>query len=390
MINLYRRSDRLCGAEGYEALAPGLVPEAGDFEAQLRGISADGRHAIFTTIRKLTAEGEEGPLQVYESYESAGGPALRAVCILPGGEAELPCTAGPNSSSNDPGPLSAISADGERIYWSEGAGEGRIYARIGGTQTVAVSEAAEEAEGTSGSWFWGAARDGGKAVFTTGSLGNQAKLYTFGLAGGATSAPIAGRVLGVMGMSEDAERIYFASREALAGGATEGEANLYLHEAGSGSTELVATLAGLDVEAAVSAERFSKRNSRVSPDGAHAAFVSVASLTGYDNKAASDEAATNEVYRYDAATGELSCVSCNPSGARPAGRRLDAELPRRRCTRPGRSPRTALASTSRAPTASTPATPTGRSTSTNGRRRALEAARKPTRTSRRPRGAASR
>src|SRR6185295_3538139 len=57
--NLYRRDDRLCGAEGYRALAPRLTPEGG-FGAQLRGISADGERAIFTTTSKLAPEGSEG------------------------------------------------------------------------------------------------------------------------------------------------------------------------------------------------------------------------------------------------------------------------------------------------------------------------------------------
>ncbi len=40
-------------------------------------------------------------------------------------------------------------------------------------------------------------------------------------------------------------------------------------------------------------------------------------MTSYDN------AEFNEFYRYDAVSGRLACVSCNPSGAPPAG---DARL----------------------------------------------------------------
>lgn len=57
------------------------------------------------------------------------------------------------------------------------------------------------------------------------------------------------------------------------------------------------------------------------------------SLTGYDNEPAEGVSTSgtspenpeacgvgcNEVYTYDAPTGSLTCVSCNPSGARPVG-----------------------------------------------------------------------
>ena len=66
---------------------------------------------------------------------------------------------------------------------------------------------------------------------------------------------------------------------------------------------------------------------RVSPSGRYLAFMSAASLTGYDNIDASPEAKgarDEEVYLYDSATASLRCVSCNPTGARPRGV-LDAE-----------------------------------------------------------------
>ena len=63
-----------------------------------------------------------------------------------------------------------------------------------------------------------------------------------------------------------------------------------------------------------------RRAVAVSPDGLHAAFGSVAlSPTGYDNADAAGGEPDQEVYLYDAGTGELRCASCNPSGARPHG-----------------------------------------------------------------------
>jgi hypothetical protein len=61
---------------------------------------------------------------------------------------------------------------------------------------------------------------------------------------------------------------------------------------------------------------------RVSPDGRYLAFMSSAPITGYDNidvNPAAKGARDEEVFLYDAGTASLTCVSCNPSGARPAG-----------------------------------------------------------------------
>jgi hypothetical protein len=190
---------------------------------------------------------------------------------------------------------------------------------------VAVSEEGETLSGTSKSWFWGAASDGSKAIFSTSTEPGVSDLYEFDV-GSEETDPIAAGVLGVMGISEDADRVYFASSKVLSGEETNsngdkaqaGKPNLYLYEAGGG-TEFIATLANFDLARAVLSEPYRKHTARVSPDGAHAAFVSTAPLTGYDNKGAQSGAVTEEIYRYDAAGKELLCVSCNPSGARPAG-----------------------------------------------------------------------
>jgi hypothetical protein len=326
-VNLYRRSDRLCGPEAYEALAPlakpkGL-PKGVGLVLELMGVSGDGTHAIFRTNGELTKEGTGGFFQLYESVQGAG---LRFVCVLPGpggGVTNKACMAGSGQRNETRGAnvQGAISEDGERIYWSDSeGGEGKLYLRVGGTQTLAVSEDAEAAAGTSGSFFWGASKDGGRAIFTTGG-----RLYEFTLAGEATQL-LAEGVLGVMGMSEDASRGYFASSEVLpesgqnseGAEASEDEPNLYLYEEteGGGQTSFVATLAAEDLAAPLAPEP-RLRSSRVSPDGLHAAFTSVAPLTDYDNSDAESGEAVREVYLYDAAAKKLRCASCNPSGARP-------------------------------------------------------------------------
>ena len=52
-----------------------------------------------------------------------------------------------------------------------------------------------------------------------------------------------------------------------------------------------------------------EKGSRVTPDGTTVLFGSRARLTSYDN------AGQGELYLYEATSGKLTCVSCNPSGA---------------------------------------------------------------------------
>ena len=47
--------------------------------------------------------------------------------------------------------------------------------------------------------------------------------------------------------------------------------------------------------------------------------MSQRSLTGYDNRDARSGQPDEEVFLFDASSGALRCVSCNPTGARPAG-----------------------------------------------------------------------
>ena len=110
------------------------------------------------------------------------------------------------------------------------------------------------------------------------------------------------------------------------GQAQAGLNNLYeLHWNGSQwVTTFIATLSGGD-----SAEWEGNRTgdtafltARASPNGRYLAFMSQASLTGYDNVDASPAAKgarAQEVYLYDAEAATLRCISCNPSGGRPVG-----------------------------------------------------------------------
>jgi hypothetical protein len=229
----------------------------------------------------------------------------------------------------------AVSADGSRIFWTSPSDftlKGKIYVRVDGEITLPVSEEAEalSASTTPRSTYWTSAADGSRTLFTTEAGDNSDHqdddLYKFdvdkSLAGEPATTLVAHRASGVLGASDDLSRIYFVSRESLAPGATAGGHNLYLDD--KGTIEFIATVSkwdagtpGGDVNPVARVPY--ERASRVTPDGRFAAFQAAGRLTGYENVDPTDGRLYTEVYRYDADSGDLSCVSCNPSGARPVG-----------------------------------------------------------------------
>jgi hypothetical protein len=312
-LNLYRQDN--CGAgESYEALTtvepPNEPPET--YWPGLQGVSADGTHMIFIANGRLAANAPE--TAAYQLYEQTGG-EVRLVSILPNGQPYAgPGAAGAGYNSLPEGRneivARAISADGARIFWTAGLQTGPLYVRIGGKKTIAVS--------TENARFWTASLDGTKVVYSVGD-----ELFAFGV-DSKTTTPIAKGVTGVAGASEDASRIYFVSNEVLGGDAEAGQPNLYLHD--EGGNHYIATLGPVDaksqpdLEYSVATFLPSFLTSRVSPDGGVIAFMSQRSLTGYDQKDVATGEAAAEVYRYDASADALSCVSCNPTGARPISR----------------------------------------------------------------------
>jgi hypothetical protein len=337
--NLYRRTN--CGAVGYEALTVGkpvtFKPVYQNtnlqFVVEFEGVSEGGSKAIFVANDNL--EGTEAPdigattltyndnIQLYEHTKDGG---LRFACILPSGNpVKEACGAGTTTTIGDmpSNQLSnlddAISADGSRVFWTasshmgENGGAGRIYLRIEGTSTVAVSVPVSPDPAR----FWGATEDGAVAIYSFVAGSHKGELFRFDTAT-KTSQQIGEGAISVMGMSEDAARVYFASTAALETGAVAGESNLYLWE--EGATSLIATIPE-DNPHTFSPIAFAPghRTSRVSPDGRYAAFTSEGPLTGYDNLDTATGQPDSEVFRYDATTDSLVCVSCNPSGARPSG-----------------------------------------------------------------------
>jgi hypothetical protein len=120
-------------------------------------------------------------------------------------------------------------------------------------------------------------------------------------------------------ISKDGRSVYFISPEQLDGDrGVLGQANLYL--AGNGVTHYVTTLAPEEElwqhvtsdGGNVGAEE-ARRRLHFTPDGSKLLFETRRRITAYDNDG------HLAIYSYDQESGELSCVSCRPTGQPPTG-----------------------------------------------------------------------
>jgi hypothetical protein len=254
----------------------------------------------------------------------------------------------------------ALSTDGSRIVFS--AGQDLYIRDMGYGETVRLDVLQEGAPGGPGSpFFQDASADGSRVFFTdTSKLTDDSTaregfpdLYMceIGHQSGHLSCTLSdisvdhnsGEAAAIQGMTigggEDGNDVYFVANGVLATGATSGDCvkanpeqqpagalcNLYKYDTANKRTTLVAVLSGRDVNdwQSLFGTDLGYLTARVSPNGRFLAFMSQRSLTGYDNRDAHSGQPDQEVYLYDAAadggSGKLSCASCNPTGARPAG-----------------------------------------------------------------------
>jgi hypothetical protein len=315
-------------------LPPGITPADAHFQAS----SADVSHVIFTETSPLAEGARYGVENLYEWDEGA----LRLVSVLPDGTAvpgSLPAevvTVQIHIHTPDKG---VVSSDGSHVLFTYG---GALYDRIDGQRTVQIDEQQGGPGPGGGGSFTAATSDGSKVFFldesklTAGSTAaaGEPDLYECALPVGAskceltdlTVAPAGGHadVLRVTPLgSHDSSYVYFVANGVLASGATPGNCyisgatvvgscNLYLSH--NGTTTFIAT--------GVELSRFGIE--QTSPEGKWLAFESDKSLTGYNNTLADGSGcgetfACHELFLYSAATGQLACASCNPTGERPLG-----------------------------------------------------------------------
>ena len=262
-----------------------VSPEA--FVVSLAAASPDLAHLALSSCAALTANATEilnGPgkcdpdAQNLYLWSSAG---LKLVNLLPGDTTGTP-------GAQIAAPLDVISVDGTRIYWTLG---GDLYLRQG-SQTTQVDGSLG-----GGGMFETASADGAVGFFS-----KAGHLHRFLAASEATTdLTPGGGVAGVLGAAEDGSSVYYQDGGGLR----------RWHE---GTTTTVAP--GPDA-AAPSNFPPATGTARVSPDGAHLAFLSATELTLFDN------AGQTEVYLYGPLVGggapQLVCASCKPTGERALG-----------------------------------------------------------------------
>ena len=305
---------------------PGIAPAAPEVEAGACGGQSEGTG--FT----------EGDCNLYEWV----GGQLRLINVLPGNTtaathavigsgrrlAKIPGSESyPGSQAADVD--HAVSAGGERIFWSDE--QGQVFVRIDGMETKEIHDPGQ---------FLTASVDGSRVLLSDGCL------YSVEAESCVSLGPNPSAFRGILGASEDISRIYFVDTEALAAGAQAGSCtaveseeekegkvpagtgcNVYAYD--HGSVKFVATLferdnnLGLNATYGAWKAARSNRTAQVTPDGEHLAFMSQARLTGFDNLPAvggkCGEGACREVFEYDLNTKTLTCPSCNPTGEQPLG-----------------------------------------------------------------------
>ena len=329
------------GGIGTEIFAPEFVSATPDLS-----------HVVLRSVAPLTAGAGEGDL-----YEWVGG-QLRLVSVLPGGE--LP-SGSPVLGDRGFDVRNALSADGSRVVFSEAGGEGHLYMYDATSDKSVLIDAVQPGAegGVVEPRFQTASSDGAHIFFTdsqrltvdaTTGGEHSPDLYEFNADSGQLTdltvdatpgehAEVQGLALGA---SEDGSFVYLVAKgvltsvaNAAAEKATAGAPNLYeLHNGGAGweAPRFVATLAGEDRpdwngEGGSEESNLTHLAARVSPNGRYLAFMSQRSLTGYDNLDSGSGQPDEEVFLYDEHAQRLTCASCNPTGARPAGVFDSGEFP---------------------------------------------------------------
>ncbi len=336
--------------------------------ARFDGATADLSHVILTSTVPLNSEPASSP-NIYEW--TAGAPAssrLRLVNILPSKEpakGESPATYGQGSFARN-----AISQNGERVVWFSN-GKSELFSRdVSTEETVKLNEPEAGIEAGFGDpEFQIATPDGTRVFFTdtqrltaeSSASSSGADLYEYDLtthklhdvspnpsfSTNHEPAGVRGVVLGINEEGEQGSTVFYVANGVLDETANkQGEkaapgdcthnlrpradeiCNLYVshYNAGTatwGTPRFIARVSEADrADWTPEDTKLSQLSSRVSPNGGYLAFMSQQPLTGYDNRdsaPAARGARDEEVFLYDDQAESLTCVSCNPTGARPHG-----------------------------------------------------------------------
>lgn len=299
--------------------------------------SPDFSHFVFSSLDIPFKPGglEEAPGSVYDNDIDHG--TLEIASQLEGG-APIPRD---QETPEDFIKIPAISNDGSHILMSTlgGGGGVNLYMRVNSAITYEVSKGnsvnligmssdgskvvfispnaltPEDEDSSSDVYIWEEATDQVKLVSTGGGEGQSDSCNASWTTACDVQLLTSERPDIDDRMSADGD-VYFLSPEQLdpVNPGVKNQRNLY--HLRDGQVQYVTTL-----DPGTTIKRL-----QISADGQHAAFVTSARVTGYDNAYYDREGNLKhaaEMYVFDAATGEVQCASCDPTGAPPTLLRLE-------------------------------------------------------------------
>jgi Tol biopolymer transport system component len=330
---MYRRDTETGADVGFWLRGPdGVFTRIGDGLFTWGGSAGDFSHVIvgFADLGEYVGTGHSGPprlASVGNDGQSLGTPCLRE-----------------------------MSPDGRVIVFGVGCVGGdssKLWARVGGSATVAVSgsECTRQAgdpegacNGASGVTYAGGAADGSRVFFTTsqqlvnGDVDQSSDVYACDIPVGAP-APVGlanscdsltevsgarseALVENVVSVSEDGSRVFFVAQGVLADnldvsgvGALAGAENLYVWDRDpghpAGQIRYVARLRGGN----------DLTRAQMTPDGRYLLFVTANRLEPGD----ADD--VRDVYRYDAQTSTMVRLSASVAGGGGNGQGFDVSIP---------------------------------------------------------------
>lgn len=351
--NLYLRTDlRTPGAGSYTLITAcpacigPLPPSSLSSPPQFTAGTPDLRHLLFESPLNLTAGAFGGGTKLYEwDAEKASGPSqgVSLIGVFPDGTPAPDAAAGIGHGRFQH--RNAISSDGSKVFFEATQnGVQNVYMRLDETTTIKLNESeTSNPEAPQPAQYWAAASDGSRVFFTTdqaltddASHDNLNKLYMYDttepasdphnltLINTATNPRAESNgVQGVVGASADGRTVYFYDSAELVAGQTpfNSGVNAGMYAWQDGQLSFVAPLYGDDEQGLPDNITIGYKSARVSASG-QLIYLSSQPVgpDGYAHGSCSrsPSGACAELYVYDpdaAAGGQLSCASCNPSGA---------------------------------------------------------------------------
>jgi hypothetical protein len=282
----------------------------GDFNATLRGLSADGSRAFFASAEQLVGADEDSAIDIF-GRDVPGGPTALVSAGDPGCS---PC----GNSDDSAAVFAGSSANGNEVFFAtdealvsgDEDGANDIYRRAAGTTTLV-----SEGSATQPASFSAVTDDGSRVFFVTAESlvggadsngANDVYLWQGGAPQLLTSGSCCGSTFGAI--ADDGGVLFFTTTEALAAADEDASADIYAQAVSGGSQVLVS--AGDPTCSPCGSGAAPSRFNRASTDGERVFFTTDEALSPQDFDADDD------IYARDL-VGSTTTLSTPPPGLCP-------------------------------------------------------------------------